>query len=480
MKRKVIVQVMAMAVLVVGAIQTPRAIGNGGSALSVSSASTAAQAEVWWPAQNVTITGAQPFKAIVKDKQLSSYRMYWQVDGGQPNSMYDSTQDYPHKEAIVDVSGWTWKGAGPYVITFVAQNISNDSIIARQNVSIQISQPVTSVTTQMPQTSSVAPSTTSTAPKSTGVTNTDTPKPADTSTQVSSSTGNPLAGSKLYVNPNSPIRSQANAWKASRPADAEQLEKIANQGEVQWFGDWNSNIRDDVSSATKTIASAGALPIYVAYNIPSRDCGGYSAGGVQSASAYKAWISSFAAGIGNQKAAVILEPDALALIDCLSSSEQQTRYDLLNYAVTTLRANGKTAVYLDAGHSSWINATEMANRLNKAGIASANGFVLNISNFQTNANSTLYGQNVSRLTGNKHFIIDTSRNGKGPTLDAQWCNPPGRALGSRPTVQTNNALIDAFLWVKKPGESDGQCNGGPSAGTWWPEYALQLAQNASY
>jgi endoglucanase len=103
-----------------------------------------------------------------------------------------------------------------------------------------------------------------------------------------------------------------------------------------------------------------------------------------------------------------------------------------------------------------------------------------------------------------HFVIDTSRNGLGPWdyrstyPDAgtaqDWCNPPGRGAGPRPTTQTGNALVDAYLWVKVPGESDGSCNrsvagsttdpewGGivdPAAGAWFPQQALQLARLAS-
>jgi len=99
-----------------------------------------------------------------------------------------------------------------------------------------------------------------------------------------------------------------------------------------------------------------------------------------------------------------------------------------------------------------------------------------------------------------HFVLDTSRNGQGPWIppaglypDPQdWCNPPERGLGARPTTRTGNELVDAFLWVKRPGESDGQCTRGtagpedpvygavdPPAGQWWAEYALGLAQRAN-
>jgi endoglucanase len=75
-------------------------------------------------------------------------------------------------------------------------------------------------------------------------------------------------------------------------------------------------------------------------------------------------------------------------------------------------------------------------------------------------------------------VIDTSRNGRGPYRN-RWCNPPGRGLGTPPTTETGHPLVDAFLWVKTPGESDGDCGEAPPAGQWWPRYALGLAQRAN-
>ncbi|PVC87557.1 glycoside hydrolase family 6 protein, partial [Streptomyces sp. CS014] len=69
-------------------------------------------------------------------------------------------------------------------------------------------------------------------------------------------------------------------------------------------------------------------------------------------------------------------------------------------------------------------------------------------------------------------VVDTSRNGNGAPPAGQWCDPAGRALGQTPTTQTGEARIDAYLWVKLPGESDG-CSG--AAGSFTPEYAYALA-----
>ena len=39
-------------------------------------------------------------------------------------------------------------------------------------------------------------------------------------------------------------------------------------------------------------------------------------------------------------------------------------------------------------------------------------------------------------------------------------------------------LLDAFLWIKRPAESDGACRGAPQAGQLHLDYALELARNA--
>jgi endoglucanase len=299
------------------------------------------------------------------------------------------------------------------------------------------------------------------------------PSPARAQT-VSEAFVNLFRSAKLYVDPSSRAKQQANAWRKSRPADAALMDKIASQPLARWIGNWNVNIGRDVADAVARITGAQSLPVFVAYNIPHRDCGSYSAGGAGSGAAYKQWVRGFANGLGNKKAVVILEPDALAGITCLDARTQQERYDLIHDAVRVFKAKG-AAVYIDAGHARWVPAPEMATRLTQAGVAEANGFSLNISNFLGNTINIAYGTDLSRRIGGKHFIIDTSRNGRNVSTASQWCNPPGQLVGSAPSTNTGNSLVDAFLWIKTPGESDGTCGGGPPAGNWWAEYALGLA-----
>ncbi|MDL2335481.1 MAG: glycoside hydrolase family 6 protein [Chloroflexota bacterium] len=120
----------------------------------------------------------------------------------------------------------------------------------------------------------------------------------------------------------------------------------------------------------------------------------------------------------------------------------------------------------------------------------------------TSAENARYNQLLGATPATTHFVIDTSRNALGPwngtsahpashSNTEAWCNPPGRGAGQRPTANTGKALVDAYLWIKLPGESDGECyrwTNGPTdpvygiqdatAGAWFRQTALQMANNA--
>ena len=289
-----------------------------------------------------------------------------------------------------------------------------------------------------------------------------TPTPTPTPTP---SAGSPV-GKALYVSP--------SYAKAGRPA------ALSSQAIAEWYGDWTPTPAGAIKTVVDGAAAKGQLAQLVAYNIPHRDCGSYSAGGAKDAATYKSWIRNFASGIGQREAIVILEPDALGQLYCLNTGDQNERMTLMADAVNVLTTQTKAYVYIDAAHSAWggISIDEWASRLNKSGLAKARGFSTNVSNFQTTANETAFGNKISAKTA-KPFVIDTSRNGQGP-IGNEWCNPAGRGLGKKPTTSTGVTNVDAYLWIKRAGESDGTCNGGPGAGQWFESYAQMLIRNAKY
>jgi endoglucanase len=221
------------------------------------------------------------------------------------------------------------------------------------------------------------------------------------------------------------------------------------------------------------------------------------------------------------------------------------RFEQLNYAVDVLKAGAETSVYLDGTHSGWLGVGDISDRLIRAGVERADGFFLNASNYVATERLQKYGTWISQcidlsvntwwepawcasqyypanpndfstwgLTDAEyvkayadtgwtadpdtmaHFVVDTSRNGQGPwtppadasyPVPEDWCNPPDRGVGALPTTAVDDPLIDAFLWIKVPGESDGKCYRGtpgpldpergmedPAAGQWFVEQAREL------
>jgi endoglucanase len=289
------------------------------------------------------------------------------------------------------------------------------------------------------------------------------------------------------VDPQGPAALQAKRWRSEgRTADAAAMTRLAKRPTATWFAD-PVEIASRVREASARAAKAGRSALLVAYHVPGRDCGSYSAGGSGSPSAYRTWVRGFARGIGARRATVILEPDAIAqavVETCLSDAAKAERYALLADAVKTLAALPNTAVYIDAGNPGFVRpVARLVEPLRAAGIKGADGFALNVSNFFRTDRVIEYGRALSRRLGGAHFVVDTSRNGNGPSFHddpggPKWCNPPGRAIGRSPTTQTGQRKVDAYLWVKQPGASDGTCRAGaPPAGHWWPEYALQLVRN---
>ncbi|WP_349362069.1 glycoside hydrolase family 6 protein [Streptomyces sp. H27-C3] len=350
------------------------------------------------------------------------------------------------------------------------------------------------------------------------------------------------AATKLYTPSANPAayRQALALTGAGQPREAAGLLAMVRTPQAVWLpGGDPAAAERETRRVVQDALRHGALPALVLYNIPGRDCAQYSAGGADDSSRYRAWIAAVARGIGPAPALVVLEPDALALLpaDCpkaVARAMTAARYADLGHAVTALGRLAHTKVYLDAGHPAWHAVSSIVPRLVKGGITGATGFTVNVSNYSTDSANAWYGRLISSCLAHvgrggratacaeqrwsrarartwldkqphtapdrmKHFVTDSSRNGRGPWTppagkyrDAQdWCNPPGRGLGARPTTETKDPLHDARLWIKTPGESDGQClrgtsgpmdperrTVGPKAGDWFTQQAFELVRLA--
>ncbi|MDI3422163.1 glycoside hydrolase family 6 protein [Streptomyces luteolus] len=282
--------------------------------------------------------------------------------------------------------------------------------------------------------------------------------------------------SGFYVDPDS----TAAAWVAANPDDSKAAAidtGIARRPSARWFGNWSGTISTAVSAYVGAADAADKLPVLVAYNIPGRDaCGGHSGGGAGTPQAYRTWIRSFAAAIGDRPALVVVEPDSLGDYSCLTQKQIDERNAMLRYALDRFAASApRTWTYLDAGNPGWLDPVTIAGHLNGAGATRAHGFSLNVSNYFSTSENTKYGDSVNAALSaygyTKPYVVDTSRNGNGS--DGEWCNPPGRRTG---TPSRTGGRAEMLLWVKLPGESDGDCGvgTGSTAGQFLPKVAYDM------
>lgn len=155
--------------------------------------------------------------------------------------------------------------------------------------------------------------------------------------------------------------------------------------------------------------------------------------------------------------------------------------ELTAYALRKLNL-ANVDMYLDGGHAGWLGwdanigpaAKVYAEVYKAAGSPRAvRGLVTNVSNYNAfkigtcpaitspNANCDeerfikAFAPLLQAQGFPARFIVDVGRSGKQPTGQqawGDWCNVQGAGFGPRPTANTGNSLVDAFVWVKPGGE----------------------------
>jgi endoglucanase len=299
----------------------------------------------------------------------------------------------------------------------------------------------------------------------------------------------PLAGARFFVDP------QSEAAQAARSMPA--LRVIASQPGTARFGSFSfgSPYVPDIGTAVSrylTRAQAqqpGTVPLLATYRLVYGHCGHWADPPSEQQS-YHNFIAGFADGIGSYPAVLFLEEDALITSPCLTAHGLTVRMNELQDAINVLTSTcPHLVIYLDAGAADALHARRAANLLRRAGVAKIQGFFLNSTHFDSTSREVRYGEQISRMTGGKHFVINTGENGRGPLVPKDivhqgnevLCNPPGRGLGPKPTTNTGYPNVDMFAWTSNPGESGGRCRrGAPSTGAYWPAYALMLVRNANF
>jgi cellulose 1,4-beta-cellobiosidase len=351
---------------------------------------------------------------------------------------------------------------------------------------------------------------------------------------------NPFAKVNFFLNPSFAAKVEATAKK--HPDQADLIRKAARYPTAVWLDSIESvgKLKGWLDEAKRQQDASGVptLTVVVVYDLPERDCSAESSAGELLAdqngeARYRTeFIDPITAQFKahpNQPIAVVLEPDSLANMATNMSIPkcQKARSVYKSGIVYALRsfALPNVSTYLDAAHAGWLGWDESRAKIGKlfkqvtseaGGPHMIRGFVTNVSNYthlsnrdgaaleSTNPcpNELAYARTLRKtleLYGftNHGIVIDTSRNGKGGIRAkwGDWCNVKGAGLGERPRANPEPG-IDAYFWVKTPGESDGSSDpkgprfdemcgrpgaakNAPQAGEWFEAYFVDLVRNAS-
>jgi endoglucanase len=308
--------------------------------------------------------------------------------------------------------------------------------------------------------------------------------------------GSPLTGATLFTNPGQNLAGTViKQIRHRRPDAAQLLQTIADQPETKRFGAFNDQPGAAVAQylAQADAQQPGAVPLLATYRFKHTQCGGYGDTRAE-ADRYKRWYEKFAQGIGNHRAIVFMEIDALITMKCLSRHGERVRTSELRSAIASMATVPHAVVYVDAGAGDAHNPRYIAARLRRIGVYRIQGFFTNSTHQDWTSREMEYGRRLVRqLGGRPHYVVNTATNGRGPVRPKNrvlhgntfHCNPPGAGLGPRPTtiVPGGHRHLDGLFWIGNPGRSAGDCSKTPNpppAGMFWVDYAVALVRHADF
>lgn len=300
--------------------------------------------------------------------------------------------------------------------------------------------------------------------------------------------GNPLAGMPWGVY-HGPLDGIDPAYRAARGRNRRLLAKIALRPAAHWFGAWDTDATAAALARQYIRASTHGRPDALAQVAVFRldpweepACSQLPTA-LQQAS-YKTWIDNFAAGIGDSRVALILQPD-LPFASCVPSGSLLP-LQLVAYAARVFSSLPYTTVYIDAGARDWDPVNKAVWLLENAGVAYTRGFALNNTHYDSTGAELGFGAAIARRLAragipNMHFVVNTAENGapflrykyRGNKLNPAVCRSRHAhtcvTLGIPPTWHTALArwrlsarrrevaaqYADAYLWVGRPWLLDG-------------------------
>lgn len=262
---------------------------------------------------------------------------------------------------------------------------------------------------------------------------------------------NPLAGGQWGV-----IHDNSDGvWPAYQAASATRqqvLQKIALRSRARWFTSFipASDVRTKVHAYVTELQSQGnnvLVPMALFRQFPNHES---NKSQPISTTDYKHWYDGVAAGLGQARALIILEPDLAVILK--DAWQPRTREGLVAYAAQALSADKNASIYIEAGSADWLTVSTAATLLKRSGVAQVRGFALSGTHYDTTANNVRHGRRiVSKLASmgipDKHFVIDTSDNGHGFTFAQYRQRHPGSDVTNPIVCQTKTQQVCETLGI---------------------------------
>ncbi|KAK8206060.1 1, 4-beta cellobiohydrolase [Phyllosticta capitalensis] len=357
---------------------------------------------------------------------------------------------------------------------------------------------------------------------------------------------NPLAGYNFYANSdysNKVLQKAVPQFRREGKEDlAQKAVQVASVPTFLWMSsrDQIQKLRPFAEEAQQQVRGGAKLLVpLVIYNLPDRDCAAKASSGElriadNGVDLYKTnFVDPIAATIKEfpeVKFVLVIEPDSLGNLvsnvnktKCKNAAEGHK--ESIAYALRTFDLPN-IYMYVDGGNSGWWGfpknmgpAAKLVGEVwRRAGRPRAfRGLATNTANYNAwsvsecanytqgsrNCDEKRYINAIAPLLQQEgtpaHFITDQGRSGVQPTGQREWgdwCNAINTGFGQRPSTKTDDPLLDAWVWIKPGGESDGtssrmadrfdpKCGQvdakqpAPEAGQWFQEYFEQLLRNAN-
>ncbi|CAE6383720.1 unnamed protein product [Rhizoctonia solani] len=329
---------------------------------------------------------------------------------------------------------------------------------------------------------------------------------------------NPFSGKTFYKSPHYRASVEAEIERLNEAGKTELAAKAAKVAEVPtfiWISDTAavSTISGYLKDAAAIQKSTGKKQIVqlVVYNLPERDCSAKASDGElhlnnAGEARYEAYIKAVASQLQRYpdvSVAVALEPDSignlvtnLAVPKCGNAAPAHKR--LIGLAISLLQLPN-VSIYLDGAHAGWLGwpdnlaptAAVLGEILNNAKAhnpkSTVRGLTTNVSNYNGLGNQEQQGRDELKYINDlaplltaagypAHFIVDQGRAGNQEAArdGGDWCNFKYAGFGPRPSTTTPSPLVDAIVWVKPGGESDG------TSDTASPRYDTACTSATSY